>query len=291
MEIIKIASRKSILALKQTQIVIDKLKEKYKDTAFEVVKIDTTGDKNLDNKLSQIGSKGLFTYEIEQMILDGSVDMAVHSLKDMPTEFEDGLEIGAYLKRQSNKDIIIFNKGYKKMEDLPQNAKIGTSSIRREMQLKNINPNFNICNIRGNIQTRLRKMIEEEFDAIILAKVGIQRLDMLDELAYEELSFVSAVGQGCICVQVREKNNKIKEMLQFLDDEETRTCVENERQFLHSIGGGCHMPVGAYCYKKDDRYFMDGYVSDLFGNGVYHTIESDDCKGLGIRLADIMKNE
>lgn len=276
MQTIKIASRKSVLALKQTQIVIDKLKEKYDDINFEIIKVDTTGDTNLENKLSEIGTKGLFTYEIEQMLLNGSCDMAVHSLKDMPTEFGQNLEIGAYLKRECNKDIIVFSKDYKKLQDLPQNAKIGTSSIRREMQLKNINPRFNICNIRGNIHTRLKKMKDENFDAIILAKVGLKRLDMLDNLSYQELDFVSAVGQGCICVEVCTDNKKISDMLKYLNDEQTQICVENERRFLHSIGGSCHTPIGAYCYKEDNSYIMSAYILDKNGKHVYKTIQGDN---------------
>jgi hydroxymethylbilane synthase len=275
MQTIKIASRKSVLALKQTQIVIDKLQEKYKNINFEIVKVDTLGDKNLEHRLSDIGTKGLFTYEIEQMLINGYCDMAVHSLKDMPTEFENNLELGAYLKRQSNKDIIIFSKDYTKIEDLPKNAKIGTSSIRREMQLKNINPNFNICNIRGNIQTRLQKMIDENFDAIILAKVGMQRLNILNNFSYQELDFVSAVGQGCICVQVCKDNNKIRDMLYYLNDKDTQICVENERKFLHSIGGSCHTPIGAYCYKKDNTYIMTAYILDKNGKNIYKSITAD----------------
>ena len=245
MQTVRIAGRKSKLALIQTQKVIDLLKQKYKDVNFEIVTVETLGDKNLKEKLSEIGTKGLFTFEIEQMLLNGSVDMAVHSLKDMPTDFIRDLKIGAYIKRESNKDVIVFNKDYKSVKELPKNAKIGTSSLRRELQIKKLGKDFEVANIRGNIHTRLKRMREENFDAIILAKVALTRLNLQDELVFEELPFISAAGQGCICVQVKKDNKKIEKMLEFLNDVETQKCVTAEREFLHTIGGGCHTPVGA----------------------------------------------
>lgn len=288
MKKLKIASRKSILALKQTQIVIDKIKEKYSDIEIEIVKVETKGDKNLENKLSQIGSKGLFTEEIERMLIDKSVDMAVHSLKDMPTYLDEKLKIGAYIKRDSHKDIIIFNKNYKKIEDLPKNAKIGTSSTRREQQLKEINPHLEISNIRGNIHTRIKKMIDEKFDAIILAKAGLQRLDMLKNVCYQDLKIVSAVGQGCICVEVCA-NNEINEILEYLNDEETMNCVNEERSFLSQMGGGCHEPMGAYCYKEDDIYKMVAYYSDG-KNSIKKNVTRKSYVGMGKDIAIDIKS-
>ena len=232
MQTVRIAGRKSKLALIQTQRVIDLLKQKYKDVNFEIVTVETLGDKNLKEKLSEIGTKGLFTFEIEQMLLNGSVDMAVHSLKDMPTDFIRDLKIGAYIKRESNKDVIVFNKDYKSVKELPKNAKIGTSSLRRELQIKKLGKDFEVANIRGNIHTRLKRMKEENFDAIILAKVALTRLNLQDELVFEELPFISAAGQGCICVQVKKDNKKIEKMLEFLNDEETQSCVMAEREFF-----------------------------------------------------------
>lgn len=286
MQIIRIASRKSKLAIRQTQIVIDLIKEKYTDVEFQIIKVETLGDKNLEDKLSKIGTKGLFTFEIENMLLNGSVDMAVHSLKDMPTDFIQDLEIGAYIKRKSHEDIIIFNKDYKKLSDLPNNAKIGTSSLRREAQIRRINQKFNICNIRGNIHTRLKKMVDEDFDAIILAKAGLERLGMLCSVSYQDLPFISAVGQGCICVEVKKNNQKIKEMLEFLNDEETMACVKSERDFLKTMGGGCHIPMGAYCEKVRDKYKISAFVSSDDGKKyISDEIVSETTDNIGNILA------
>ena len=286
MKIIKVASRKSMLALKQTQIVVDMLKKIYPNIKFEIVTIDTLGDKNLNNKLSQIGSKGLFTQEIEDMLIKGEVSMAVHSLKDIPTQLNENLQISAYIKRDTNKDIMIFAKNCSNIYDLPQNAKIGTSSIRREVQLKKISPNFEICNIRGNIQTRLKKMKEENFDAIVLAKAGLKRLDMLKDLNYQELPFISASGQGCICVETTSDNKEIISMLEKINDKTTMECVIQEREFLDYIGGGCHSPAGAYCTKKDDIYKIIGFKSDIDGTSfIYDEQISQTPENLGIDLA------
>lgn len=289
MESIKIASRKSILAIAQTDIVINLLKDVYPDLNFEIVTIDTKGDKNLDTQLSQIGSKGLFTFEIEQLLLDNSVDMAVHSLKDMPTEFERGLSIGAYIKRHSPKDIIIFSKNYKDIQDLPPNAKIGTSSLRRQAQLKRINEHFEVCSIRGNIHTRLKKMKEQNFDAIILAKAGLERLDMLKDVCYQELDFIPASAQGCICVQINSKNEYIKSMLESINDEDTKSCVCAERDFLHSLGGSCQTPIGAYCEKIDDLYYLEGFVSNLDAKEfIYDKISLKNADMIGKTLSQIL---
>lgn len=287
MQTVKIAGRKSKLAVIQTQSVIDLLKQKYKDVNFEIVKVETLGDKNLKEKLSEIGTKGLFTFEIEQMLLNGSVDMAVHSLKDMPTDFIQDLKIGAYIKRDSNKDVIVFNKDYKSVKDLPTNAKIGTSSLRREVQIKKIGKDFEVANIRGNIHTRLQKMKEENFDAIILAKSALTRLNLQNKLLFEELPFVSAAGQGCICVQVKKDNDKIEKMLDFLNDVETQNCVMAEREFLHTIGGGCHTPVGAYCQKVGQFYHIDAFVSSLDGKRYLSCeMKSKDSSNLGKKSAE-----
>lgn len=291
MQTVKIASRKSILALAQTGIVIDMLKTKYKDTKFEIITVDTKGDMNLDTKLSEIGSKGLFTFEIEQMLLNKTVDMAVHSLKDMPTQFDDNLEISAYIKRHSHKDIIIFNNGYNSITALPENAKIGTSSIRREIQLKKVNPSFNICSIRGNIHTRLKKMKDENFDAIILAKAGFERLNMLNDIKYQELPFISAVGQGCICVESHKNNTKISDMLVFLNDEKTKNCVIQEREFLRYIGGSCHTPIGAYCSFNKNSYEIEGFVATKDSNKfLYQKIRDENFENLGYKLYNKLIN-
>ena len=286
MQTVRIAGQKSKLALVQSQKVIDLLKQKYKDVNFEIVTVETLGDKNLKEKLSEIGTKGLFTFEIEQMLITGSVDMAVHSLKDMPTDFIRDLKIGAYIKRESNKDVIVFNKDYKSVKDLPKNAKIGTSSLRREVQIKKLGKDFEVANIRGNIHTRLKRMKEENFDAIILAKVALTRLNLQDELVFEELPFISAAGQGCICVQVKKDNKKIEKMLEFLNDVETQKCVTAEREFLHTIGGGCHTPVGAYCQKIGQIYRIDAFVSSLDGKKYLSCeIKSKNTENLGKQTA------
>lgn len=207
----------------------------------------TKGDKILDAPLSKIGGKGLFTKEIENAILNGEVDIAVHSLKDMPTELPQNLEIAVITKRLDSGDAFVSDK-YESFEKLPKNAKIGTSSLRRKAQLLHIREDLQVFDLRGNVETRLKKMKDENFDAVILAVAGLKRLgfkDKIKEIISKDL-MLPAVGQGALAVETRKNDGEIKEIIGFLNDNETKIATSAERAFLKRVEGGCQVPVGVY---------------------------------------------
>lgn len=242
-----VGSRKSMLALTQTNWVIDQLKQREPGATFTVHEIVTKGDRILDVTLSKVGGKGLFVKEIEQSLLDKETDMAVHSLKDMPSELPDGLTIGAIPKRVDPRDVLISLTG-KTLDELPEGAVIGTSSLRRSAQLLNYRPDLRIKSIRGNIDTRLRKLKEEGFDAIVLAAAGLERVKWegtITQFLPVEVS-LPAVGQGALAIECRADDEETLALLRKLDDVPTRLAVTAERTFLHKLQGGCQVPIGAY---------------------------------------------
>jgi hydroxymethylbilane synthase len=237
---IKIGSRKSALALKQTEAVIERLKSSFPDDTFEIVGISTKGDRQLDRSLQSFSGKGVFIKEIEAALLSGEIDMAVHSAKDMPTDIPDGLEIGAALLRENRKDVLVYF-GDTKISDVKT---IGTGSARREAQAKKIFPDAIFKPIRGNIQTRLEKVKNGEYDAVIMAKAAINRLNITDA-HIEELGeeFICAAGQGILAVEVI--SGKMKKYTDAINDSAAMAELKAERAFLEYTGGGCHAPCGA----------------------------------------------
>ncbi len=262
-----IGSRGSQLALWQTDFVKNHLQILFPKTEFETKIIKTTGDKILDTALSKIGDKGLFTRQIETELLDGEIDLAVHSLKDLQTIQPQGLTIGAVLKRELPNDVLISKK-FCSVDELPQGAKVATGSLRRKSQLLHYRKDLQIFDIRGNVPTRIKKFEESDLDAMILAFAGVHRLN-LDAHISQIIPFeimLPAVGQGAMAIEIREDDIYLKEFLQVLNDAETEICVTAERAFLRSLEGGCQVPIGANAILKDNKIYLEGMVGNLDGS-------------------------
>lgn len=264
---IRIGTRKSLLALIQTEIVKNKLLEAYPDMEVEIAKIDTKGDQILDKSLTSFGGKGVFTAELEAELLSGRIDIAVHSAKDMPMQFPEGLGIGAVLDRADVRDTFVTTDG-RKLEELEPGSIVGTSSLRRELLIREINPYVQIKMLRGNVQTRLRKLKEGLYDGIILAAAGIERLGYQEEegVFYQYLDpqvFLPAAGQGILAVESRTDDREMTKLLQAIHSREAECLLAAERAFLITIGGSCNAPAAALCKKDGDRLTMRAmYVKD-----------------------------
>ena len=275
-----IGSRGSILALAQANLVKNSLEANYPDLIFEIKEIVTSGDKDLKSNWenSNASLKSFFTKEIEQELLDGQIDIAVHSMKDMPAVSPKGLICGAIPDREDARDVLISKNGF--LVTLPQGAKIGTSSLRRVMNLKAIRPDFEIKHLRGNIHTRLKKLETEDYDAIILAAAGLKRTGMADKIT-EYLSgeaFPPAPAQGVLYIQCRENDEEIKGILKSIHNEDIAKIVEIEREFSKIFDGGCHTPMGCYSQVNEDKIkFIGAYSHD--GKQIRVVIEDDLAKG------------
>lgn len=265
---LKVGTRGSKLALAQTDWVINQLKGYYPQLEIEKIIIKTTGDKILDAPLSKIGGKGLFVKEIEEALLRGEIDFAVHSMKDVPSEIPSGLEVSIIPKRESPFDVWISN--WEDLWSVPNQAKIGTSSLRRLSQLRRLRSDLKIEPLRGNVDTRLRKFNDKLYDGIILAEAGLRRLGI--EIKYRRFSLeelIPAVGQGALGIEIRKEDKKVKEVLRVLHSEETAIAVMAERSFLKTLEGGCQVPLGAYAYLVDKKIRITGFISDLEGKRFY----------------------
>ena len=264
---IKIGTRGSKLALYQANRLKAELENHFPDTDFEIVVIKTKGDKILDVALSKIGDKGLFTKEIENALLDNRIDMAVHSLKDLPTILPEGLKLGAVLKRGEFRDALVSLNG-KKLTDLTTDDVIATSSLRRKAQLLKINPNFNIVDIRGNVNTRIDKMKNGYCTVMVMAAAGLQRLNM-DKYISEILNkdkIIPAVSQGIIAIESRINDNRIDTYLQKINDEQSFIAGTAERKFLNVLEGGCQIPVGCYTDFTKNTFSIHGFISKPDGS-------------------------
>ena len=251
-KIIRIATRQSPLALWQAEHVAALLVQAYPDVTTELVKMVTRGDKILDAPLAKVGGKGLFVKELEQGMLEGTADIAVHSMKDVPIEFPDGLHLAAILEREDPTDAFVSNK-YASLSELPANARIGTSSLRRECQLKERFPNSEVIPLRGNVNTRLAKLDAGDYDAIILASAGLKRLGMADRITESLDTGISlpAVGQGAIGIECRVDDDEINQMLLALHDAQTGLCVAAERAMNTRLNGGCQVPIAGFAQIPD----------------------------------------
>ena len=247
----RIGTRGSKLALAQAETVRKRLAETYPKDSFEIRVIKTKGDRILDKPLHEIGDKGIFVKEIEEQILLGNIQIGVHSMKDMPTQPACGLLFAKAWKREDPRDVLILREK-KSLFELPLGAVIGTGSKRREFQLKKLRPNLTVVGIRGNVETRIRKMEEEKLDGIVLAAAGLKRLGMEDKITqYLEIDqMIPAPAQGILALEISEKDETLLEMLNALSDADTALAAETERGFLAEIGGGCQVPVGAV-FQKD----------------------------------------
>lgn len=264
--IIRIGTRGSQLALYQTNKVKAAIEENFQDIVAEIVVIHTKGDKILDVSLSKIGDKGLFTKELEVALLNNEVDMAVHSLKDLPTFFPEGLKLGGVLKRAEVRDALVSKNG-KLLSHLGANHVIATSSLRRRAQLLAYNPDFTIIDIRGNMNTRLAKMDNGYCDAMIMAAAGLQRLGLEDRITeiIDTNIMVPAVSQGAIGIEIRENDEDIANIINGINHEETMLVTTAERAFLKSMEGGCQIPIGCFSIISDDNFNFTGLVADLKG--------------------------
>lgn len=266
-----IGTRGSRLAMVQSEQVRTLLAGSNQGYDFELVPIKTTGDKILDAPLSKIGDKGLFTKEIEKELIDGAIDLAVHSMKDMPTILPEGLAIGAVTKRLDPRDVFISRNG-KKLADLTGTDTVATSSLRRKAQLLAYKPGINIIDIRGNVQSRLKKMRDNPaISGIILASAGITRLEMTDIVTeiIPDTIMLPAVGQAALAIEIREHDNRVEEIITPLKDLEAERAVACERVFLTELGGGCQVPIGGLAKIAGDRIILRGMVAGLDGREVY----------------------
>jgi len=256
---LRIGSRGSQLALWQANHVAALLREQGHGVEIEIIR--TTGDKVLDVALAKVGTKGMFTKEIEEALADRRVDLAVHSMKDVPTELESKFHLAAILKREDPRDAFISVR-FSRLDDLPRGAKVGTSSLRRQCQLKAVRPDLEIFPLRGNVDTRLKKLEGGEYDAIILAAAGVHRLG-LDQHVRTRIAaevMCPAVGQGALAIEIRNDDSAARDILAFLDDAYTRVAIECERALLGALGGGCQVPIGAYAQKIGDGLNLNAMV-------------------------------
>lgn len=267
---IVIGTRKSVLALWQAEYVAARLREAYPDLTVELLPVSTRGDEILDMPLAEIGGKGLFIRELEYLIREGKADMAVHSLKDMPAELPPDFTLAAVTDREDPRDAFVSLK-YKSVDELPAGAKVGTSSLRRQSQLLHRRSDLRIESLRGNVQTRLRKLDEGQYDAVILAAAGLKRLGLGDRigsyLTTEES--IPAAGQGVMAVEVRKDDAELRGMLAFLHNEKVASCIAAERAFLGRVGGDCKVPAGAFAEAEGDRLRVDAFISSEDGQRFY----------------------
>ena len=294
---IRIGTRKSQLALVQTYWVKAELEKHFPNINFEVEQMSTQGDKILDVPLAKIGDKGLFTKELEVGMLNKQTDFAVHSLKDLPTNLPEGLMLGCVTKRVDPADALVINTKYqdKQLETLPAGAVIGTSSLRRLAQLRHYYPHLEFKDIRGNVNTRLAKLDAGEYDGIILAVAGLQRLDMSDRIHEIISSAISlhAVGQGALGIECREGDEEILEVLKVLEDSESTDRTIAERSFLRELEGGCQVPIGVNTSIEGETLTLKGMVASLDGKQLLkETISGkrSDATQLGIELAKQLRN-
>jgi hydroxymethylbilane synthase len=289
-KIIRIATRKSPLALWQAEYVAEQLEQAVPGVKTELVKMTTRGDKILDAPLAKVGGKGLFVKELEQGMLEGSADIAVHSMKDVPVEFPAGLHLAAILLRDDPRDAFVANH-FLTLNDVPANARIGTSSLRRQCQIKEKYPNAEVLPLRGNVNTRLAKLDAGEYDAIILASAGLKRLGMAERITQYLATSISlpAIGQGAIGIESRVDDAEINAMLGKLHDWETGLCVTAERAMNTRLNGGCQVPIAGFAQLQGDQIFMRGLVGKPDGSLLYRTERSgslDQAESIGRMVAE-----
>ncbi len=264
---ITIATRKSPLALAQSDLVLKVLENKYPKMSFRLLPTFTSGDTVKNDEFKLNGGKGLFIKELEKLLIDKKADMAIHSLKDVPAETDAIFDIVPVLKRECPQDILISEK-FKSLDEIPAGAKIGTSSPRRISMIKNLVKKANIIEIRGNVGTRIKKLKKGDCDAIILAAAGLHRLNLKKEITeYLPIeTFVPSAGQGILCVQFLRKNNIIKNIINKINDRIIVSCANEERNFVRKISGDCMSPIGIHSYVQNNTATLIGYVSDISGN-------------------------
>ncbi len=287
---LRIATRKSQLALWQAEYVRDVLLQYHPDLSVELVKMTTEGDKILDTPLAKVGGKGLFVKELENGLLNGDADIAVHSMKDVPVELPAGLHLAVICPREDPRDAFV-SKAYTSFESLPKGARLGTSSLRRQCQLAAQRPDLNIIDLRGNVNTRLLKLDNGDYDAIILAAAGLKRLGMEDRIT-ETLSpevSLPAIGQGAVGIECREDDEWVNELLAPLNDRDTAIRVRAERALNHRLQGGCQVPIAGYAELEHGVILLRGLVGTVDGSKIIHgeiAGQPEDAEYLGRVLAE-----
>ncbi|QBQ17379.1 hydroxymethylbilane synthase [Acinetobacter haemolyticus] len=289
MKTLKIATRQSPLALWQAEHIRSRLNALYPDLTVELVKFVTQGDKILDTPLAKIGGKGLFVKELEAALLDGRADLAVHSMKDVPMHLPDGLTLAVICEREDPLDAFVSNQ-YARFEDLPQGAKVGTSSLRRKCQILQQRPDLEIVDLRGNVGTRLSKLDDGLYDAIILASAGLKRLDLADRIRHCLAPVLSlpAVGQGALGLECRADDEKLLALIQPLQHEETSICVRAERALNAYLEGGCQVPIAGYATIVNHQLQIEGRVGSVDGKTLLKKQligSTDQAEQLGEQLA------
>jgi len=287
---IRIATRKSPLALWQAEFVKQKLEKAHSNLIVEISGFLTQGDKWLATPLAQIGGKALFVKELEKMIMERRADIAVHSIKDIPAEFPDGLILSTICERDDPRDAFVSNN-YKKLKDLPKGAVVGTSSMRRQSQLLHLRPDLKVESIRGSVGTRLNKLDEEKYDAIILAAVGLKRLGETKRIRhyFDVDEMLPAVGQGAIGIECHADDQDTRALLDPLDHHDTRACVTAERTMNKQLGGSCQVPIGSHAIIKNKQLHLSGLVGSLDGKVLYRaesTGELQDAQSIGQHVAN-----
>jgi len=289
-----IATRVSDLALWQAYHIKDRVEASFPEVEVVLNKIVSNGDKVLDKPLALIGGKGHFTKELEDEMLAGNADIAVHSLKDVPTYIPDGLELVAVTQRQDQSDVFLSHK-YATLDDLPQGAVVGTTSLRRRMQLLQKRPDLKVKDLRGNVNTRLRKLSEGQYDAIILAWIGLNRLDLLKDIPYtDKLSLdmmIPPMGQAALGIEIVKGDAKVLEIAESLKDEDTFICTQIERDFISKIGAGCSAPVACNAVKNGDEITFRVMLGFPDGTNVMNekvVLHVDKSSNLGAEVADKM---
>ena len=290
MNLVRIATRKSALALWQANFVKAELEAAHPGLQVELVPMSTQGDKILDTPLAKIGGKGLFVKELETAMLEGRADIAVHSMKDVPVDFPEGLMLHTICQREDPRDAFVSNT-YQQLADLPQGAVVGTSSLRRQCQIKAMRPDLQIKDLRGNVNTRLAKLDAGEFDAIILASAGLIRLGFEARIA----SFLDvgislpANGQGAVGIECRSDDLVVQQLLAPLEHQETRICVLAERAMNRKLQGGCQVPIGAFAVLQQNELWLRGLVGQLDGSEILRSEirgEATQAEQLGTQLAE-----
>ena len=285
-----LGTRGSKLALRQSEWFQARLHEVAPEVQVLLRKIQTSGDKIIDVPLSKIGGKGLFVKEIEEALLLGEIDFAVHSMKDVPAQLPEGLEILCVPPREDPRDALISRKG-RSFKDLPQGARIGTASLRRQAQLLNARPDLRIEMLRGNLDTRLRKLNEGRFDAIVLAAAGLRRLAWAQEITeyLDPVVSLPAIGQGALGVEGRSNDHFVRFILDRLNDQATKTTVTAERAFLHRLEGGCQVPIAAHATLSGGELLLEGLLASVDGKTVIRDRvqgKSQEAHALGVQLAE-----
>jgi hydroxymethylbilane synthase len=287
-----IATRASNLALWQAYHIKERIETSFPEVTVELNEITSKGDKILDKPLALIGGKGHFTKELEDEMIAGNAHLAVHSLKDVPTYIPEGLELCAITTRQDQSDVLLSHT-YKSLDDLPEGATVGTTSLRRRMQLLERRPDLKVKELRGNVNTRLRKLKEGQYDAIILAYIGLYRLDLLKDIPFvEKLDFfIPPMGQAALGIEIVSSNDRVREIAMTLNDEKSFTCTKLERDFVSAIGAGCSAPVAVNAIITGDDITVKAMLGYPDGTNIVHkelSSKVSECDTLGLQLAEEM---